>query len=425
MGCSLYRALLIHPPLARLRHRTSVASLAHQSLSTTSSLSGLNCGVQVLELDPGVLGRKAPVDATTRSVACRPPRCDLPLQRRPIGQAAVQALPGEHGKLDLGHVQPAAMLGGVVQLQPIGQPLGLGWLERLIQRRGGVGVEVVLHQHDLLGAGVVDLEQVLDAVCPVDAGAPVADHDVAPAAQRLADHKQVADPAALVLIVLPGWPAWFRRAGRADLGHQLAAGLIQADLRAARIIGPGVNLQHVLHPPAELGILAGRDAPALGQPGLEAVCFKAWRTVSYDTDSTTSSATSRSASSRSVHRLRPSGGALHASVTRRASCSPSRRRGYSRLGALRYTAASRPSAAYRIRTRATVAGLTSSAAPMAASVQPGPASPWLALSRMRAWVSARAGATPCPIRVWSLARSSSDNLTVCRLRMLGLLRRYP
>jgi hypothetical protein len=30
----------------------------------------------------------------------------------------------------------------------------------------------------------------------------------------------------------------------------------------------------------------------LGQPRLEAVCFKAWRTVSYDTDSTISSATS-------------------------------------------------------------------------------------------------------------------------------------
>src|SRR5215208_1409945 len=69
-----------------------------------------------------------------------------------------------------------------------------------------------------------------------------------------------------------------------------------------------------------------------------------------------------------------------------------------------------------MRTRATVAGLTSSAAPMAASVQPGPASPWLALSRMRAWVSALAGATPRPIMVCSRARSASDRTTTCRLR---------
>src|SRR5215203_2150381 len=69
-----------------------------------------------------------------------------------------------------------------------------------------------------------------------------------------------------------------------------------------------------------------------------------------------------------------------------------------------------------MRMRATVAGLTSRAAPMAASVQLGPASPWLAFSRMRAWVSALAGATPRPIMVCSQARSSSVRTTTCRLR---------
>src|SRR5215212_2958476 len=69
-----------------------------------------------------------------------------------------------------------------------------------------------------------------------------------------------------------------------------------------------------------------------------------------------------------------------------------------------------------MRTRATVAGLTSTATAIAASVQPGPASPWLALSRMRAWVNALAGATPRPIMVCSRARSSSDRTTMCRLR---------
>src|SRR5512132_1971417 len=185
----------------------------------------------------------------------------------------------------------------------------------------------------------------LMGVRPVDAGAPVADHDLAPASQRLAGHEQVADPAALVLIILAGWPAGLHRAGRVDLAEQLAAGLVQADLGAAWIIGPGVDRQHVLHAPAELGILLRRDAPALGQPRLEPVCFKAWRTVSYDTDSTTCSATSRSASSRNVQRLWPSGGALQVSATRRASCSPSSLRRYSRWGVLAYNAASSPAVA--------------------------------------------------------------------------------
>src|SRR6266545_3883951 len=311
------------------------------------------------------------------------------------------------------------MLGRVVQLQPVGQPLGLGRLERLIQRRRGVGVEVVLYQHDPLGVGVVDVDQVLDAVRPVDAGAPRADHDVPPAAQRLAHQEQVVHAAALVLIILSGWPAGRDRHRRGDLCQELAAGLVQADLRATRIIGPGVDPKHILHPPTELDILLRRDAPAFLQPRLEAVCCKAWRTVSYDTDSITSKATSRSASSRSVQRLRPSGGGLHASATRWASWSPSSLRRYARSGALRSTAAASPPAAYCWRTRATVVWWTSSATAIARSVQPGPASPWLALSRMRAWVSARAGAVPWPIRVWSRARSGSGRTTTCCLRMLG------
>ena len=94
-------------------------------------------------------------------------------------------------------------------------------------------------------------------------GAPVADHDPAPASQRLADQEQVAHAPTLVLIILTRRPPRRDQVGRGDLGEQLAAGLLQADLRAARIIGPGGDPKHVLHPPDELGVVLGWDAPAL------------------------------------------------------------------------------------------------------------------------------------------------------------------
>src|SRR5918995_1080152 len=158
-------------------------------------------------------------------------------------------------------------------------------------------------------------------VRPVDAGAPLATGDMSPAAQRLAHQEHVAHAFPQVLVVLACRPPRDDRHGRGDLGQQLAAGLIQAHLRAVEVIGPGIDLQHILHPPAELGVLLRWDAPALDQPWLEPVCFKACRTVSYDTDSITCSSTSRSAKSRNVQRLWPSGGALHASATNWASCS--------------------------------------------------------------------------------------------------------
>src|SRR6266508_2609254 len=49
-----------------------------------SSLSALNCGVEVLELDAGILSGEAPINTTTGAVARRLPRRDLPLQRRPV-----------------------------------------------------------------------------------------------------------------------------------------------------------------------------------------------------------------------------------------------------------------------------------------------------------------------------------------------------
>src|SRR5512133_1071578 len=69
-----------------------------------------------------------------------------------------------------------------------------------------------------------------------------------------------------------------------------------------------------------------------------------------------------------------------------------------------------------MRTRATVAGLTSSAAPMAASVQPRAGLALVGLEQERAWVRALAGATPRPIMVCSRARSCSERTTMCRLR---------
>src|SRR5512132_1513689 len=81
-----------------------------------SSSSALSCWVEVLELDAGVFGGEPPVDPATGPVARRLPSRDLPLQGRPVGQATVQALSGQHGQLDLGHVQPAAVLWGGVQL---------------------------------------------------------------------------------------------------------------------------------------------------------------------------------------------------------------------------------------------------------------------------------------------------------------------
>jgi hypothetical protein len=117
-------------------------------------------------------------------------------------------------------------------------------------------------------------------VGPVDAGAPIADHDLTPAGQRLGHQEQVADPTALVLVILAGWPARRHRAGRTDLAEQLAAGLVQTDLGAAWVRGRVETASTSSIRQQQLAVLLGRDAQRFRQPRLAPVCCKTWRTVS-------------------------------------------------------------------------------------------------------------------------------------------------
>ncbi len=96
----------------------------------------------MLELDPRVSGGEAPVYGAPHRVAPLLPGGCLAAKRRPVGDAPIQALPREHGEFDLGHVQPRAVLGCVVDLQLLRQSPGLLRVERLVERRRVVGVEV-------------------------------------------------------------------------------------------------------------------------------------------------------------------------------------------------------------------------------------------------------------------------------------------
>jgi hypothetical protein len=129
----------------------------------------------------------------------------------------------------------------------------------------------VQNQNHLLGLRVVQIDQLLYAVCPVDLGALLGNADVTPAKQRLANDEEVGRPVALLLVVITGGVP------RADgewlpyLSHQLLALFVQANLRETLLVGAGVDLKDVLHAPDEGGILLWRNGP----PPLESQGFMA------------------------------------------------------------------------------------------------------------------------------------------------------
>jgi hypothetical protein len=88
---------------------------------------------------------------------------------------------------------------GVVYLQPLGECSGFGGFERFVQRAEGVGVEVVHDQHDPCGVGVVDGQEVVDFVRPVDHGASWSGDDAAPAREGLHPDEDRAGAVAYIL----------------------------------------------------------------------------------------------------------------------------------------------------------------------------------------------------------------------------------
>lgn len=138
--------------------------------------------------------------------------------------------------------------------------------------------------------------------------------------------------------------------------------------------------------------------------------FSTRRTLSCETFSCPFNSTRLPAKSRSVHRLRPLGGSLFASVTRspfKFSLSLYGIRGRG-LGS---RAASKPSSTNRCRTRSTVRVPMFNASTICSSVRRRPCALASAISRMRAWFNLRAAVFPTDTNFPNSTRSSSVSVT--------------
>ena len=111
--------------------------------------------------------------------------------------APIQALTAQHANLDFYHVQPAGMLGDVVELQAVQQSPGFGRREGLIKCAGRVGRQIVQHDTDALRFGKVDVHEFLHAGREVNGGAAIGDFDLAPGPMHVEEDEQIGGAIAL------------------------------------------------------------------------------------------------------------------------------------------------------------------------------------------------------------------------------------
>lgn len=94
----------------------------------------LNRGVQISELDAGVMSCELPVSDGVIFVARLDPRGDLAHQVGFIWDTPIQTLRRENGKFGFRHVEPASMLWRVVPFEAFDEATRLGRRERSVER---------------------------------------------------------------------------------------------------------------------------------------------------------------------------------------------------------------------------------------------------------------------------------------------------
>ncbi len=101
-----------------------------------------------MELPPGVLGSKPPVDGSLGGIALLFQGPDFPAEGGLVGDTPPEAGASQHAKFDLRHVEPAAMFGCVMKLQPFYDAPGLRGGEGLVQGSWPMGVQVIQDNPD-------------------------------------------------------------------------------------------------------------------------------------------------------------------------------------------------------------------------------------------------------------------------------------
>ena len=120
-----------------------------------------------------------------------------------IGDALLQTATGEDAELDLRHIQPTAVLGGVVELLPLGNASRLRRAKDILQRCWAMGVQVVQHQKDYRYLGVCFIHRPPHLVAEILGGTTFLHYYTPPILPRIAEQEQVAGTLPPVLIVLP------------------------------------------------------------------------------------------------------------------------------------------------------------------------------------------------------------------------------
>lgn len=155
----------------------------------------------MLQPCPCIPDSELPVNPFLPMISVSIPSGRFRFQSIDVADSPSQALFGEGGQFNLGHVQPGAMLRGMMKFEFLPDTAGLGWLKRFIQGRDIVSIQVVAYKDNLVRIGKILVHKLLDFLRPVRLAAMLSDGDSSPALMGCREHETAASTVADVFVV--------------------------------------------------------------------------------------------------------------------------------------------------------------------------------------------------------------------------------
>ena len=109
-----------------------------------------------------ILSREVPLDGSLFGVLRLLPSVYFRLQKLSTGNTPIQPLTAKYDDLDLGHVEPARVLGCVVKLHTTKELRSCTLVQHIVKALSEVGVEVVQHQVNSARLGIYASEQPIE-----------------------------------------------------------------------------------------------------------------------------------------------------------------------------------------------------------------------------------------------------------------------
>src|ERR1700758_23804 len=160
------------------------------------------------ELYAGALCSEHPFDASAASISLSFPLGDFGFEDFAVVDASVEALGAQDADLDLDHVEPRGMLGRVMELQAAQDAMRLGRGEGFVEGPRGMRRQIVEHDADPLGLGIMKVHEITHAFGEVARGAAVGDLDRAPRLVGIEEDEEVGGAVATILAVVALELAW-------------------------------------------------------------------------------------------------------------------------------------------------------------------------------------------------------------------------